>query len=75
MAVMMPRERWTDEGLDQFEKRIDERFSHFEREVNLRFEQVDKRFDRVEADIRELRTIMVGGFATLLVAIIGTSVF
>jgi hypothetical protein len=82
MAVMMPRERWTDEGLDQFEKRIDERFdrvderfSHFEREVNLRFEQVDKRFDRAEADIRELRTIMVGGFVTLLVAIIGTSVF
>ncbi|MFL5872867.1 MAG: hypothetical protein ACJ75T_05260 [Solirubrobacterales bacterium] len=75
MAVMMPRERWTDEGLDQFEKRIDERFDHFEREVNLRFEQVDKRFDRVEGDIRELRTIMLGGFVTVLVAIIGTSVF
>jgi hypothetical protein len=82
MAVMAPRERWTDESLDQFEKRIDERFDRFEKEMNLRFEQVDKRFeqvdkrfDRIEGDIRELRTIMIGGFVTLLVAIIGTSAF
>lgn len=54
---MLPRERWTDQRLDE------------------RFEQIDKRFDRLEADIRELRTITVGGFVTLLVAIIGTSAF
>lgn len=64
MAVMLPRERWSDDRLDQFEKRVDERF-----------DQVDKRFDRVEADIRELRMIMIGGFVTLLVTIIGTSAF
>ena len=57
MAVMMPREKWTDHRLDE------------------RFEQIEKRFDRLEEDIRELRTIMLGGFVTLLVAIIGTSVF
>lgn len=64
MAVMLPRERWSDDRLDQFEKRVDERF-----------DQIDKRFDRVEADIRELRMIMIGGFVTLLVTIIGTNAF
>ncbi|HEY5942391.1 MAG TPA: hypothetical protein VIT89_05960 [Solirubrobacterales bacterium] len=64
MAVMLPRERWTDGRLDEFEKRVDERF-----------DQVDKRLDRIEADIRELRVIMIGGFVTLLAAIIGTSAF
>ncbi|HXQ89759.1 MAG TPA: hypothetical protein VN733_08980 [Solirubrobacterales bacterium] len=82
MAVMLPRDRWTDDRLDQFEKRVDERFDRFEREValrskqvNERFEQVDKRFDRIEGDIGELRAITVGGFVTLLVAIVGASAF
>ena len=66
---MLPRERWSDGRLDEFEKRVDERFDR----IDERFEQVDKRFDRVEADIRELRVIMIGGFVTLLAAIIGTS--
>jgi 23S rRNA C2498 (ribose-2'-O)-methylase RlmM len=61
MAVMA-RETWTDERLDDLKG-----------EMNERFNQVDKRLDRVEADIRELRGIMIGGFVTLLVALIGTS--
>lgn len=71
MAVMLPRDRWSDDRLDKFEKRVDERFDR----IDERFDQVDKRFDRVEADIRELRMIMIGGFVTLLVTIIGTSAF
>jgi hypothetical protein len=43
--------------------------------VNLRVKQVDERFDRVEADIRELRMLLIGGFVTLLAAIVGTSAF
>lgn len=84
---MLPREKWSDDRLDRFEKHVDERFNEvdtrfnevdarfdrFEVEVNLRFKQVDHRFDRVEADIRELRAIMIGGFVTLLVALIGTT--
>jgi prefoldin subunit 5 len=44
MAVMVPRERWTDQRLDEFEKRVDKRF-----------DQIDQRLDRMDADIRELR--------------------
>jgi tetrahydromethanopterin S-methyltransferase subunit G len=44
MAVMMPRQNWTDERLDHFERRVEERFEH-----------IEKRLDRMDADIRELR--------------------
>jgi len=69
---MMPRQNWTDERLDHFEKRVeerfdrvDERFGQFEKRVDERFEEVDKRFglvekrlDRMEEDIRELRQVV-----------------
>jgi hypothetical protein len=37
------RENWTDEPLDEFGKRIDERFDR----VDERFNDVDKQFERV----------------------------
>jgi hypothetical protein len=49
MAVMMPRQQWTDERLDHFEKRVEERF-----------DQIDERLDRMDADIRELRVAVMG---------------
>ncbi len=69
MAVMTPRQNWTDERLDHFERRVEERFDTFEakvderfdavderfKHVDKRFEQIDKRLDRMDADIRELR--------------------
>jgi archaellum component FlaC len=69
MAMMTPRESWTDGRLDLFEKqvderfdrvderfdRVDERFDKFEKSVDERFGAVDKQLDRMDADIRELR--------------------
>jgi thymidylate kinase len=59
MAVMMPRQSWTDERLDHFEKRVDERFDRvderfgtFEKQVDERFKRVDERFDRVDEQFR-----------------------
>lgn len=51
----MAREAWTDERLDDFRE-----------EVNRRFDQVDKRLDRIEGDIKELRQTMVHGFFVLV---------
>jgi tetrahydromethanopterin S-methyltransferase subunit G len=60
MAVMMsPRERWTDERLDDLKGRVDQGFSEIKVEVrdgfkrmeaqlDKRFEEVDKRFDVVD---------------------------
>jgi len=48
------RESWTDERLDDFAKN-----------VNRHFDDVDKRFDRVDADIRDLRGEMNTRFDAL----------
>jgi hypothetical protein len=50
MAVMA-REAWTDERLDDFRG-----------EVNRRFDEVGKRFDRVEGGMQDMRTEMTTRF-------------
>jgi tetrahydromethanopterin S-methyltransferase subunit G len=55
MAVMMtPRENWTDERLDDLNKKVDKgfadvdaHFDRFERSVNEGFKEVSTRFDRL----------------------------
>jgi hypothetical protein len=46
------RESWTDERLDDLKEQVNERFN-----------QVDKRLDRMDADIRDLRRMVFQGFA------------
>lgn len=56
MAVMMsPRERWTDERIDDLSLKVDKGFADLKAEmregferVDKRFEQVDKRFERID---------------------------
>ncbi|HEU4905424.1 MAG TPA: hypothetical protein VFT19_04825 [Solirubrobacterales bacterium] len=45
------RDEWTDERMDDFRG-----------EVYRRFDGVDKRFDKVEGEIRDLRSEMKSGF-------------
>ncbi len=45
------RDEWTDERMDDFRD-----------EVNRRFDGVDKRFDKVEGEIRDLGSEMKSGF-------------
>lgn len=58
VAVMMPRQPWTDERLDHFERRVDERFDNFEAKVDERFKtfegKVDERFKRVDERFGEV---------------------
>ncbi|HEX5984679.1 MAG TPA: hypothetical protein VFY69_10770 [Solirubrobacterales bacterium] len=41
MHLMTPRESWTDERLDEFSKRVNQRFD----EVNQRLEGLDRRME------------------------------
>ncbi|HEU4945132.1 MAG TPA: hypothetical protein VFT10_08220 [Solirubrobacterales bacterium] len=56
------RERWTDERFDDFAKHVDQRFDA----ADQRFDAVERRmkdgFDRVDADMRELRRDMTTKF-------------
>ena len=74
---MAPRQTWTDERLDHFEKRVEERFDH----VDAEFLRIDKRVDRMDADLRELRqavdrlnTRMTTGFIALAGLIVSSQV-
>jgi hypothetical protein len=65
------REAWTDERLDDFAKRVDQRFDRVEAdlrelrtEMNLRFDAVDARFDAMQ------RT-MILGFSGISVGFLG----
>jgi hypothetical protein len=48
------RESWTDSRLDDFRA-----------DVNRRFDEVDKRFDKVEGEIGELRSDVKSGFESV----------
>lgn len=72
MAVMVPRESWTDKSLDELKESVNQRFDAVNQRfdavdqrfhaVDQRFDAVEKRLDRVESELRELRRMMFQGF-------------
>ena len=77
MAVMMPREKWTDERLDDLNKKVDDGFADTKAEMR-------GGFARVEASIRELRAEMnarfdavnrnmIAGIFVVVAAVIGSN--
>jgi len=62
MAVMVPRERWTDERLDDLNKKVDDGFARTEKKMDEGFARADAKMDEgfARADAR-----MDEGFARL----------
>jgi tetrahydromethanopterin S-methyltransferase subunit G len=58
MAVMVPREKWTDERLDDLNEKVDKGFAETKAEMR-------EGFARVDADVRELRGEMNARFDKL----------
>jgi tetrahydromethanopterin S-methyltransferase subunit G len=75
MAVMMPREKWTDERLDDLNKKVDDGFA----EMRQGFARVDEEFKELQREIharfeslnRNLQATMVA----VIVALIGSNAF
>jgi predicted transcriptional regulator len=68
MVVMMPRESWTDERLDDFRAEVNRRFDEVYRrfdEVDRKFDEVDRRFEKIEGELHHLRVDMKEGFERL----------
>lgn len=63
MAVM-PREKWTDERLDDLNGRVDAGFA-----------QVDKDIRELRSEIRGMNRTLFAGFFAVFAAIVGTNVF
>jgi hypothetical protein len=63
MAVMMsPREKWTDERLDDLNSKVDQGFAR----MDARFAQMDERFDRMQHTL-------ITGFVVIVAAMIGST--
>ena len=81
MAVMMsPREKWTDDRIDDLSVKVDQGFADLKAEmregferIDKRFEQVDKRMERLEDAYFGLNRILWGGGFVIVAAIIGGS--
>jgi hypothetical protein len=56
----MERTRWSDERVDDLVKSVDRRF-----------DEVGRRFDRVEGDIKDLRSLNCWLWATTIFCIVG----
>jgi hypothetical protein len=75
MVVMVPREKWTDERLDDLNAKVDKGFEDVRAEFKDVRAEMREGFDRVHADIRELHRILYGGLFVVIAAIIGSNVF
>lgn len=55
MAVMMPREKWTDERLDDLNKKVDDGFADTKAEMRRGFARVEGEIKRLDEDLGEMR--------------------
>jgi tetrahydromethanopterin S-methyltransferase subunit G len=63
MAVMMsPREKWTDERLDDLNKKVDDGFA-----------RMDQRFEHLEGRFDALNRTLIAGVVAIVIALIGSN--
>jgi hypothetical protein len=72
MAVMMPRERWTDERLDEAFGRIDSDIRELRAEMKQGFERIDKRFERVDDKFDAMQRNMTYWFIAVFASIVAS---
>ena len=58
MAVALPREKWTEERLDDLNKKVDKGFEDVKGEFKDVRDEMRGGFARVDGEIRELRSDM-----------------
>jgi hypothetical protein len=77
VAVMTPREKWTDERLDDLNKKVDDGFADTKAEMREGFADVRAEmregFARLHADIRATNRNMIAGLVAIVAAIIGSN--
>ena len=82
MAVTTPREKWTDERLDDLNKKVDQGFAATKAEMREGFARVDADIRELRGDIKELNgrfdalnRNLVGGLLVLIATVIGSNAF
>ena len=62
MAVMMPREKWTDERLDDLQEEMREGFARIDADIR-----------ELRQELKNLNRNLTGGLFVMLAAIIGSN--
>ena len=73
MAVMMPRETWTDQRLDDLNKKVDDGFARVDKDIRELRGEMNDRFDSMDDRFESLNRTLIGGFFVLIAALIGSS--
>lgn len=76
MAVMMtPRGTWTDERLDDLNKKVDQGFADTKAEMRGRFDCLEARMDLQSAQMNErfdrMQHTLIGSAAVIVAALLG----
>ncbi len=66
MVVMTPREKWTDERLDDLNKKVDDGFAEVRAEFRSLRSEMNGRFDALNRNL-------IAGLFVLVAAIIGSN--
>ncbi|HWO48097.1 MAG TPA: hypothetical protein VNM41_08555 [Solirubrobacterales bacterium] len=76
MAVIpMPREKWTDERLDDLQAEMHRGFARVDADIRELRSEMNAGFDSIDARFDALNRNLLWGVVTVVVALIGSNVF
>jgi len=75
MAVMMPRERWTDERLDDLNKKVDDGFARLDKDMRQLRDKVDALQSEMNARFDAQSRNLIVAVLTIVAALIGVNAF
>jgi hypothetical protein len=75
MAMMMPREKWTDERLDDLNQKVDRGFADVKAEMREGFARVDEDIRELRREIHALNRNLIAGLFMIVATIIGSNAF
>jgi len=75
MVVMTPREKWTDDRLDDLNKKVDDGFARLDADIRELRAEMNEGFRAVNARFDAQNRNMIAGFFTVIVAILGSNFF
>jgi tetrahydromethanopterin S-methyltransferase subunit G len=72
MAVMVPREKWTDERLDDLNKKVDDGFDAVDRRFDRLETRMERGFSELNQRLDRMQLALIGALVTFCVTLIGS---
>jgi hypothetical protein len=73
VTVMVPREKWTDERLDDLNKKVDDGFADTKAEMREGFARIDMELRAINARFDALNRNLLVGIVAIIGALIGSN--